>query len=224
KLVRGHTLVWYSQLPPWVNSVTTVNASTAVIQNKVKTEVGRCAGKIYTWDVANEVFNEDGSMLSDVYYKVLGEPYIPIAFAAARAADSNAKLHINDYNLDASIHAKLVAVIVAHVKKWIAAGVPVDDIGSQCHLQSTSSSQSWGPSGQPAALAALAASSFSEIAITELDIVGAAAVEYTTVTNTCLNQPKCVGITAWVDSWRASPTPLLFVSNYNSKVANTAVL
>jgi endo-1,4-beta-xylanase len=71
--------------------------------------------------------------------------------------------------------------MVQHVQKWLAAGIPIDGIGSQSHLQSSSSGASWGPQGTQAALAALAASGVSEVAVTELDIVGAAAADYVTV-------------------------------------------
>ena len=47
-----------------------------------------------------EPFNDDGTWRSDVFYNTLNTSYVSIALRAARAADPDAKLYINDYNIE----------------------------------------------------------------------------------------------------------------------------
>lgn len=222
KLVRGHTTVWYSQLPSWVSAISSKDTLTTVIQNHVTTEIGRYAGKILQWDVVNEMFDESGGLRQSVFAKVLGEDFVRIAFEAAKKADPAAKLFINDYNTveKGSTYAKTTGMI-KYVKKWIAAGIPIDGIGAQAHLMSGEAKN------VPASLAALCAAA-PQCALTEVDIVNASPGDYVQTVKACVDIANCVGVTVWgvrdPDSWRASNNPLLFNSAYATKPAYSALV
>ncbi|KAK6527497.1 hypothetical protein TWF694_004480 [Orbilia ellipsospora] len=235
KILRGHTFVWYSQLPSWVSAINNKATLTSVIQNHITTIMTRYKGKIYAWDVANEVFNDDGTMRSSVFSNVFGDwTFLDVAFAAARAADPAAKLCLNDYNLDYS-GAKLTN-FVALVKTLKARGVPVDCVGTQSHLIV-------GNGAIPSYKSTLdsLATTGAEVQITELDIrtnsspsssqISQQQTDYTNVVCGCMKQAACAGITVWGVSDSQSWIPsvfsgmgyaLLWDANFNKKAAYTA--
>nr|AAP81158.1 xylanase [Volvariella volvacea] len=220
KLICGYTLVWHSQIPSWVSNIGDSAILTSVIQSHISNVAGRYRGKLYSWIVVNEAFNEDGSLRSSVFSRVLGENFITVAFVAARSADPTAKLYINDYNLDSN-NAK-VRGLVALVNRINSNHTLIDGIGTQIHLGAG------GGSSVRATFTALAASSVAEIAITELDIAGCATSDYLAVLNACLNTPKCVSITSFItdsNSWRP-PTngSCLFDANFQPKPLLNAIL
>ncbi|KAJ7062684.1 glycoside hydrolase superfamily [Mycena amicta] len=220
KKIRGHTFVWAQQLPAWVTAINDVPTLTSVLQNHITQIMTRYKGKLYAVDVVNEHINEDGTVKSTHWTQVLGNNAFTIAFQTARQVDPSVKLYINDFNLDSN-NAK-VAGIVRLVQQLNSGGQKlVDGIGTQMHLGAG------GSSGAQAALTALAAAGV-DIAITELDIAGAASSDYVNVVRACTNTPQCVSITVWgvrdPDSWRPTTNCLLFDANWQAKAAYTGIV
>nr|WP_244883294.1 endo-1,4-beta-xylanase [Streptomyces zhihengii] len=223
--VRGHTLVWHSQLPSWVGSLPATELRSAM-NNHITQVMTHYKGKIAAWDVVNEAFQDGGSgaRRSSPFQDKLGDGFIEEAFRTARAADPAAKLCYNDYNTD-GVNAKSNAVY-AMVKDFRQRGVPIDCVGLQSHFNA----QSPVPSDYQANLQRFADLGV-DVQITELDIEGsgsAQATNYGNVTRACLAVTRCTGITVWgvTDkySWRSGGTPLLFDGTYQKKPAYTAVL
>jgi len=142
-IVRGHTLQWHSQIPAWVftDPVTGAamqpsDANKALLiqrlQNHIRGVAGHFVGKLYAWDVVNEVIDENqpDCLRRSPWYNIIGPQYIDIAFQTAREVDPNAKLFINEFNSTFGAKRTCYFNVVRDLK---ARGVPVDGVGHQMH-------------------------------------------------------------------------------------------
>ena len=136
KRVRGHTLVWHQQLPEWLKERRwSARELEAVLVDHVRTVVSRYRGRVDTWDVVNEPIAADGGWRSSPgspWLEVLGPRYIEIALRAARAADPEASLFVNELGAEAG--GPKLDGLVAMARDLRRRGVPLDGIGLEAHL------------------------------------------------------------------------------------------
>ncbi|KAH8429831.1 uncharacterized protein LDX57_007502 [Aspergillus melleus] len=66
-------------------------------------EIHHYGGDRYSWDVAKEAVNYDGSYTDNIFLQTIGDDYVTYAFQyaheAVQASDANIKLFYNDYQL-----------------------------------------------------------------------------------------------------------------------------
>ena len=98
--IVGHTLIWHSQLSPFVKNIQSSDSLLQFMTNHINTVAGRYAGKVNSWDVVNEALNEDGTLRNSIFLEKLGEDYIRKAFELAAKAAPGAELYYNDYNIE----------------------------------------------------------------------------------------------------------------------------
>jgi len=138
--VHGHVLLFDSSVPQWAfdfraNNTWTPQEWEDWLENYIKTVVGRYKGRIAGWDVLNEIGAASGGGLNReglFWYQVAGndESIIDKAFHWAHEADPDAKLFINDYM---SLPFKFLDIL-GYADTLRSRGVPIDGIGSQCHI------------------------------------------------------------------------------------------
>jgi len=222
----------------------------SVLQLWIHTAVAHYAGKINAWDVLNEILADDGSIRNNkntaagtgvfVWTEYLGKTIGVTSFKAARQANPDATLFINDYGLESN-NRKLDSLI-AYVKWLKDQGAPVDGIGTQMHITISTAKD-----GIDNMFRKLAATGL-KIRISELDVavnnvtgfvltpqvMAFQRIKYQeAVASFMRNVPAAqrYGITIWgVDdphSWRyknGNDFPLLFDSAYVKKTAYDGVL
>jgi len=103
--VRGHTLVWHNQTSPWLfedrdGGRVSRDELLRRMKEHIFAVVGRYKGRIYAWDVVNEVIADEGEALlrRSPWTEIAGDSFIARAFEYAHAADPEAELYYNDYN------------------------------------------------------------------------------------------------------------------------------
>ncbi|SPO05239.1 probable Endo-1,4-beta-xylanase A [Cephalotrichum gorgonifer] len=244
KELRCHTLVWYSQLPQWVNGINNNETLYQVMETHINTVMGRYKGKCTHWDVVNEALNEDGTYRDNVFLRVMGESYLPISFRMAAAADPETKLYYNDYNLAfGEAKAEGAVKIVKLVQSW---GIKIDGVGLQGHMVTESTPTQDVPTPSREVLAntlRMFTDLGVDVAYTEVDIrmntpsnaqkLEEHAAAFARMMGACMDVERCVGFTVWGISDRTSWVPgtfqgegdaLLWDNNYQKKPAYQATL
>jgi endo-1,4-beta-xylanase len=232
QLVRGHTLLWHNQLPNWLtagvaNGTITNDQLRDLLHQHITAEVTHFKGKIWQWDVANEFFSNtfdstpplpDGINSGDFWVSHLGEGVIADAYTWAHAADPNALLFYNDYNIAGEDGTNVKSDnVYAWLKQMRAAGVPIQGVGDQGHLDT----QFGFPTKMEADLQRFASLGL-KVAVTEADVrtfvndatqqqptnplaVAAQADYYDQMLKACLQVRACISFTVWgfgdADSW-----------------------
>ncbi len=230
-LVRGHNLCWYTQFPAWLqpyaDSATPAQMAT-LLENHIDTEVAHFAGEVFAWDVVNEAFNDPtGSALpalrDSIWYDQpgigqTGTGYIAQAFQWAHAADPNALLFYNDYNIEGP-GPKFTAVYNM-VQSFVSSGVPINGVGFEMHLELDGYPTPAGLAQNMQQLAALGIL----VHITEMDVrltvdssgnasaadLQSQAQVYQDIMTVCLQQPNCAAFQVWGVSYNDSWIPSFF--------------
>jgi endo-1,4-beta-xylanase len=235
--MRGHTLVWHSQIASWLlNGNFSREETIAILQDHISTVVTRYRGVVTQWDVVNEPFEENGTMRNSFWMQRIGPDYIRLAFEFARQADPTAKLYINDFNTEGT-SAKANAMFNL-VRDLRAQGVPIDGVGIQMHLISPFTVQQQHRDNIQR-LAGLGV----DIAFTEADLrialpttatkLQQQATGYGQLLQLCLSQPRCRAFVTWGFTDKFSWVPstfsgqgdaLIFDANYQIKPAYTSLL
>jgi endo-1,4-beta-xylanase len=135
--VHGHALVWHNSVPKWLNEFTGTDAEfEQIVKDYITTVVTYCKSKVSSWDVVNEVFEDNGTPRNSIFRQKLGADYVKKCFqwtrdAAIAAGDNNLLLFYNDYGTSDNIPKQnAVYTLVDNLK----ANNLIDGVGLQMHV------------------------------------------------------------------------------------------
>ena len=132
--IYGHSLIWPTETPNWVFQKTGGGqASREEVLDRMKTYIETVMlhfkGKIKTWEVVSEAFNDDGTLRDSPWRRTVGDDYIVKAFEFARAANPSVKLVYNDD--DGYNPAKHLSILT--LVRELKAKNLIDAVGIQGH-------------------------------------------------------------------------------------------
>jgi len=127
---KGHPLCWHEVPPKWLFGRPPEEVQRLQLA-RITREVTDFRDLIHRWDVVNEAvrmptFDPDANPVGGLCRKLGAVELIKETFAAARAADPNATLLLNDYDTSEN-YAKLI-------QGCLAAGAAINVIGIQSHM------------------------------------------------------------------------------------------
>ncbi len=146
--LRGHTLMWHSQIGEWMyrdkkGNLLSKEEFYKNMKEHIFAVVNRYKDVVYCWDVVNEAISDGGRQFArpgqQVYngpyrnsamFQIAGDDFIKQAFRYAHEADPKALLFYNDYNAANPDKRDRIYNMVKMMKEE---GVPIHGIGMQGH-------------------------------------------------------------------------------------------
>lgn len=143
--LRGHTIVWHSQTPDWI-FYEDFDTSKELVSREVMlqrlddymrqifeqlTEKGYI-DMFYAYDVANECWEDDGSMRDSKWKQVIGDDYLVQVFTIAnKYAPESIDLYYNDFNeqFKTQTFVKFLQTLKDEEGNYL-----IDGVGFQAHL------------------------------------------------------------------------------------------
>jgi endo-1,4-beta-xylanase len=137
---RASHLVWGAAgtIPDWLlTSKYTRDEYIRILEQHIKTLVGRYKGRVQEWSIANEAPGRSFAHGDDFWNDKIGPDYIGMAFRWAREADPDGILIFNEVNNENprdSFSQQIITKMYSMVKELKDNDVPIDAVGMQMHL------------------------------------------------------------------------------------------
>lgn len=144
KRLHGHALVWYIDTAPgWMKQIKDSTELETALKNYIQTVGTHFKGKVASWDVVNEAFdNATGAVRNEAVDTkgrtllnlggVIGKDYVARMFQYARLADPGALLFYNEYGQETN--AKKLDAVLKMVADFKKRSIPIDGLGLQMHI------------------------------------------------------------------------------------------